>query len=107
MDYAIICVSSILFSLQFLFHKNYNDKYGSSINASLVFSIYTSILGGIILFIIGYFFVGMEIKFTLFSILLATVYSIIGISFTIVSAKALDKTNLSIFSMFARSTTVL
>lgn len=97
MYYLLITFSALLFSLQFLFHSKYQDENGSSWNASLVFLLYTSIVGLLLLLFLN----KLKLKITLFSAAVAFVYSIVSIALNYSSIKALEYANLSVYSIFS------
>jgi len=96
MYYTMITVAALLFSLQFVFNDGYRKENGSSFNASLRFSLYSSVTGMVLLFIINKF----QLEFSWFSLGTALVYSGVCILSGYCSIKALDTANLSVYSVF-------
>ena len=78
-----------------------NDVYrkirGSSIKISLQFSLVGSLAG----FIVLIFANGLSFEFTPFTLVMAILTSINGFAFTFCSFKALDRINLSLYSLFS------
>ena len=95
--YLMIIVATFLFSLQFLFNSKYADENGNTWNASLKFSLYASLSGFIALAVINEF----KFNISLFSVIVAAVYSVICISLGYVSIKSFKYANLSVYSVFA------
>jgi len=96
MYYTMITVAALLFSLQFVFNDGFRKENGSSFNASLRFSLYSSVTGMVLLFIINKF----QLEFSWFSLGTALVYSGVCILSGYCSIKALDTANLSVYSVF-------
>lgn len=97
MYYLLIATATVLFSFQFLFNKNFEVSYGEGLNSAIVFSVGTSTIGLVSMLITNQF----RIEFSLFSFMLAFAIAITNILFTYFSIKALSRTNLSVYSMFA------
>lgn len=97
MYYIGLITAAILFSSQFLFNQKFEEECGTSIAASMLFSLYTSIVGFCVLFAINRF----KLDFSMFSLFIAAAYSIVNILYTIASVKAFETVNLSAYSVFA------
>ena len=97
MYHLLITVSALLFSLQFLFNSRFQEKNGSGWNASLVFLLYTSVAGLILLLLIN----KLRLEITLFSVIVAFVYSVVLVALNYSSIKAFEYANLSIYSIFS------
>lgn len=95
--YSLVITATVLFSLQFLFTQKFGESRGSSLEATLVFTLYKSVVIAVMMFIIG----GFRLEFTLFSALLALVYTASGLIMTYFSLKAFEVTNLSVYSVFS------
>jgi drug/metabolite transporter (DMT)-like permease len=96
-SYFLIVVSTVLFSLQFLFNQKYQNENGNSLKATLSFSIYTSALAGTLLFILN----GFKLEFTWFSFIIASIHALTGVLYTYFSLRAFSRINLSVYSVFA------
>lgn len=94
---SMIILASVMFSFQFVFNNGFRKEEGSDLCASLKFTFYSSAIGIIILFIINKF----HIEFSLFSTVVACVYSIVCIALSYVSIKAFAYANLSVYSVFS------
>lgn len=97
MYFFLLIVATVLFSLQFLFNQKFEQECGSSLNASMIFSLYSAIGGFVILFVLN----GFSLSLSFFSLITAIVYSIIGIAYTIAGIKAFGEVNLSAYSVFS------
>ncbi len=95
--YSLVLAATVLFSLQFLFNQKFGESRGSSLEATLVFTLYKSVIIAIIMFAIG----GFKMGFTPFSAILALIYTASGLIMTYFSLKAFEVTNLSVYSIFS------
>ena len=95
--YLMIIVSVCLFSTQFLLNDEYRKENGNTLNSSLKFSLYASISGFIALAIINKF----HFEISVFSALVAAVYSLVCIALAYSSIKAFTYANLSVYSVFS------
>lgn len=97
MYYAFLIAAVVLFSFQFLFHQQFENACGSSISASMLFSLYSSVGGFIILFAIN----GFQLSFSFYSFIIAILYAAVGLLYTGAGMKAFGEVNLSAYSVFA------
>lgn len=97
MYYLMIIVSAFLFSTQFLLSNEFRKESGNTWNASLKFSLYSSLFGLPILIIIN----GFHLELSAFSVVVAFVYSIVTIALAYSSIKAFLYANLSVYSVIA------
>lgn len=95
--YGILTVCVIMFSVQFLFNDKYANLCGSTIEATFVFSVYSSIAGLLCLLVINRF----RIHSTPFTLCLAFLTAINSILFTLCSLKALSRIRMSLFSLYS------
>ena len=96
-NYALVIIATVLFSLQFLFNQRFQQTNGTDLKASLVFSLYKSL----VIIVIMFFIAGFKVGFTWFSLLMAAIYAISGILMGYYSLKAFSVANLSVFSVFS------
>lgn len=101
MGYALICTAAILFSLQFLFQKEYKNKYGSGLKAGLNFQMYASAIGAAVIFVVNLIVTKKMIGFSFFTAVTALMYAIFTVAYAILSLKAMETANIAIFSMLA------
>lgn len=97
MYYIMLFIATILFSVQFLFNKKYEEEQGTSFNGAMVFSLFASLISFVVLMIIN----RLKLSFSVFSACMALVYAIISILYNIIAIKSLGMVNLSVFSVFA------
>lgn len=95
--YTLIVSATVLFSLQFLFNQRFQQENGKDLKATLVFSLYKSIVSLVIMLIIS----GFSVAFTPLSIGMAVIYSLSGLLMTYFSLKAFAVANLSVYSVFS------
>ena len=96
MYYALISVSALLFSMQFVFTNSFQRENGNTWASSLKFSLYTGISGLAVLLALNKFCLDI----TLFSFLIAFIFSAINIALVFCSLKAFEYANLSVYSVF-------
>ncbi len=92
-----LCICAVLFAVQFLFNQKFEKEYGATLTSAMLFSFYTSIFGFCTLFAAN----GFEMNFSYFSFFIALIYAVVGMIYMIASVKALEKVNLSAYSVFA------
>lgn len=97
MYYAMITGAALLFSLQFFFNSGYEKHTGSELSHALRFALYTSLFG----MLVPIFLNRAKIEFSLFTLCVSLAVAVINISYSWCSVKALEKANVSFFSMFA------
>ena len=93
---SMIIAAAIMFSFQFVFNDGFRKEAGSDLNASLKFTLYSSVTGMILLIFLNKF----HLEFSVFSLLTACVYSIVFILLSYASIKAFEHANLSVYSVF-------
>ena len=96
-NYALVVAATLLFSLQFFFNQRFQQSYGTDLKASLVFSLYKSVVIIVIMVMIA----GFKVKFTVFSLIMAAIYAAVGMLMSYYSLKAFSVANLSVFSVFS------
>lgn len=97
MYYGLVLLSTLLFSLQFLFQQKYNNKCGNDMYASLNYSFLTGVIGLVLIIIIN----GPVFEFTLFSGITAFFYAAAVVGFFCSMVMAFTYGNLSVCTMFA------
>lgn len=97
MYYLLITLATVLFGLMFFFNKKYQQDEGSSLRAAMLFAFFTAIIRSVQMLALNKF----RIDFSWFSFAIAFFCAVNSILFTYSSVKALDKTNLSAFSVFS------
>ena len=96
MYYGLIFVSVLMFGGTFALQDVYRSRVGSGLKVSIQFSLMTAIPGLIALFIIN----GFKLEFTWFTFIMAIIHSLSGFCMTFCGFKALERINLSLYSLF-------
>ena len=97
MYYFVILISVIMFGGCFALNDAYRQRSGSGIKISLQFSLIGSLAGFVVLMAVN----GLKFEFTPFTLIMAILASFNGFAFTFCSFKALDRINLSLYSLFS------
>ena len=95
--YVLVIVSTVLFSLQFLFNQRFQQTYGTGMKATQVFSLYKSLVIILMMLLIS----GFKVQFSWFSLGMATIYAVSSIAMGYYSLKAFSVANLSVYSVFS------
>ena len=95
--YVLVIISTILFSLQFLFNQRFQQTYGTGMKATQVFSLYKSLVIILMMLLIS----GFKVQFSWFSLGMATIYAVSSITMGYYSLKAFSVANLSVYSVFS------
>ena len=95
--YTLVIISTVLFSLQFLFTQRFQETSGTGMKPTLVFSLYKSLVIILMMLLIS----GFKIGFSWFSLLMATVYAVSSMAMSYYSLKAFAVANLSVYSVFS------
>lgn len=95
--YVLIILSALLFSIQFIMNNGYQRADGAGWGAALRFSLYSSLVGILLLLAINSF----HLSFTWFSLAVAFVYALICIGSNFCSVRAFEHANLSMYSVFS------
>lgn len=96
MMYLILILAAFLFAVQFLFHQQYRQLKGEGIDATMTFSLYTSAISFVILFVLG----GFQLHITWFSLVIAVLYAAVCLLSSYAGLKAFGTANLSVYSIF-------
>jgi len=97
MEYLLITVASLMFSLQFLFNQQFQKRTGNGIDVAMMFSFLTSVAGMVLMLFINKF----HMEFSWFSLCMAAISASSGILYTIAAIKAFETVNLGMYSVFA------
>lgn len=96
-SYGLLTLSTVMFGFMFWFKDIFRKNYGSGYRATLVTSFGGGIFGFIALAVIN----GLKFEFSGFALIMAFLSAFNSICFTFCSLKALDKINLSLYSLFS------
>ncbi len=97
MYYAILSVAVIMFGVQFFCNDRYQHLCGNLLPATMRFIAGSSFVGAVILFAVN----GFKLTATPFTLILSLFTALNAMIMAYCSAKALGKTNLSMYSLFA------
>ncbi len=97
MYYLILTASAVLFSFVFIFSDKYRERYGAGSAAALKFTAGSHFAGLIALFIINRF----HFEINLFTSAVALAAAADVIVFNLCSLRALERTNLSVYSVLS------
>ena len=97
MYHALIVLSVVIFGGCFALQDVYRKKQGSGIRNSLRFSFWGSLAGFLVLLLVN----GVKLEVTPFTLIMAVIASLNSFAFTFCSFKALDRINLSLYSLFS------
>ena len=95
--YFLVIISTVLFSLQFLFNQRFQQTYGTGMKATQIFSLYKSLVIILMMLLIS----GFKVQFSWFSLGMATIYAVSSIAMGYYSLKAFSVANLSVYSVFS------
>ena len=96
MYHLFIIVSVVMFGVCFALKDQYRKRRGSGLKISMEASCIGSVAG----FVVMTVFKGFSIELTAFTLIMALWKALNGILFTFCSFKALDRINLSLFSLY-------
>lgn len=97
MYYGLILISVVLFGGCFALNDAYRKERGSGLKVSLQFSLISS-LGGLVVLLVANKFV---LQCTPFTLLMAILTALNGFAFTFCGFKALDRIDLSLYSLYS------
>lgn len=95
--YFLIMLSVMMFGVNFALNDVYRRARGSTVKASLEFTLFGSLVGIAVLFIIN----GISFSVTPFALLMSLIAALNGFAFTLCGFKALGSINLSLYSLFS------
>ena len=97
MYYGIVMLSVLMFGIQFYLNDKYQKQNGTGASSVFTFSFISAVVGVIALAIINKF----DFSFTAFTLVWAFITALNSILCSICSLKALEKVNLSVYSLFS------
>jgi len=97
LSYSLVSIAVVMFGFMFLFNSQYEKLCGTSMRSVLTFTAGSYSVGFIFLLLINKF----KIEFTAFSMIVAVVAALNLVFYNFCSIKALNKINLSLYSVFA------
>lgn len=96
-NYGLLTISTVAFGLMFFFQDMFRANYGNTIKAAFVLNVGTNLVG----VIVSLFTTGFRVEMTPFALIMSTIGSINNLLFSYCTLKALDKINLSLYSVFS------
>ncbi len=99
MYYIVISVAALLFSMSFMFSEGFQKENGAGMNPTMLCTFYSSIFGLVLMLIVNKF----QFNVSMFSFLVAIIYSVACVACNYYTIKALECGNLSTFTIFPMS----
>lgn len=96
MYYGIVIISVLLFGFQFYFNDEYQKKSGTGASSVFISTFIGSVVGFLCLAVINEF----DFSFTPFALIWSFITAINSVLYSICSLKAMEKVNLSVYSLF-------
>jgi drug/metabolite transporter (DMT)-like permease len=96
MYYGIVIISVLMFGVQFYFNDKYQKECGQSALAAHRLTFFSGLVGIIILLIIN----GFKVEYTHFTFIMGLIAAVNSVVLTYCGFKALDRINLSLYSLF-------
>lgn len=99
MNYILVLIATILLAFEFAFSKKYQESEGTSLISGLRFNTLSGFFTAIIFFALS----GFKLQFSLFSLIMAFLMSLLCMLYSIIGFKILRKRNMSLYSLFLMS----
>jgi drug/metabolite transporter (DMT)-like permease len=99
MNYILVLIATILLAFEFAFSKKYQESEGTSLISGLRFNTLSGFFTAIIFFALS----GFKLQFSLFSLIMAFLMSLLCMLYSIIGFKILRKGNMSLYSLFLMS----
>ena len=96
MDYLMLILSAILLAFNFAINKLYQRRNGTGLAIGLAFNAILGLFTAIIFFAVS----GFEIAFSAYSLIMATIYSTLIVSYTIVGFRIMKGGSMAIYMLF-------
>ena len=98
-SYILVVIADILLTVTLVLQKQYQSKAGTSVKASLVYTILSGVFSAGLFFAIN----GFKVRVTLFSIFLAVLFSILLTTYVFIGFRIIKNGNLSLYTLFLMS----
>lgn len=95
--YLLLVAAAIFYAMQFIFNQKFQQSKGTGVDATLLFQIVVSVVGGCLMLVLNRF----HISVTWFSGVMALLYAVDIMLYIYFSMKAFANGNLSVYSIFA------
>ena len=99
MNYILVLIATILLAFEFAFSKKYQESEGTSLISGLRFNTLSGFFTAIIFFALS----GFKLQFSLFSLIMAFLMSLLCMLYSIIGFQILRKGNMSLYSLFLMS----
>ena len=99
MNYILVLIATILLAFEFAFSKRYQESEGTSLISGLRFNTLSGFFTAIIFFALS----GFKLQFSLFSLIMAFLMSLLCMLYSIIGFRILRKGNMSLYSLFLMS----
>lgn len=99
MNYIYVTVSVVFLALDFVLQKKYQAKTDSTLASGLRFNAFNGLFTAFIFFALS----GFKIEFSLFSLVMAFLLTVLGVSYILLGFKILHNGGISIYSVFLMS----
>ena len=99
MNYILVLIATILLAFEFAFSKKYQESEGISLISGLRFNALSGFFTALIFFALS----GFQFSFSLFSVVMAFLMSLLCMLYSIIGFKILRKGNMSLYSLFLMS----
>lgn len=96
MDYILLIISAILIAANFVINNLYQQNRGTSAKRSIEFNMWLGLVSAIIFFVLG----GFKCQITSFSVIMATISSLLCVLYTIIGFILMSQGNMSLFTLF-------
>lgn len=101
--YIMLIAASFLFGSQFMVTKSFEKNNGKTLASSIEFSILYSLFASVIFIVIHLISSGTTFNFNLFSVFMAFGLAVVNVSCSVIGIKALAMGNIAIYSLFMMS----
>lgn len=95
-SYVLIVIADILLAVTLAFQKNYQSKAGTTVRASLVYTILSGVFSSAMFFAIN----GFTVRVTWFSIVMALLFSVVLTIYVFAGFRIMEKGNVSVYTLF-------
>lgn len=99
MYYLIVLLATVMMSFEFVFTNKYQANEGANLVSGLKFNALTGLFTAIIFFCFG----GFKIELSVFSLIMATIFTVSLISYIVIGMFVLKKGGMAVYSLFLMS----
>lgn len=99
MNYIFVLIATILLAFEFVFSKKYQESEGISLISGLRFNALSGFFTALIFLALS----GFQISFSLFSVVMTFLMSLLCVLYSIIGFKILKKGNMALYALFLMS----